>query len=170
MKITKKCNYCGKDVTRDPSGFKGKSHVFCSRQCMSAFSSKEKNPDHYAELKDFTGMSNHMKRLNSELNPTRMRKSTREKLRKSKLRKDSTSYAKYFSRHEHRVVAERILLRPLSPNEVIHHIDGNVRNNNPDNLALMTRSEHAKLHVLIRRNKGVMPSEYPITRLSEILY
>jgi hypothetical protein len=30
--------------------------------------------------------------------------------------------------------------------EVVHHIDENTVNNNPDNLILLTREEHTKVH------------------------
>lgn len=47
---------------------------------------------------------------------------------------------------EHRFIAERILGRKLTRDEVVHHIDGNIRNNAENNLAVMTRSEHARIH------------------------
>lgn len=57
------------------------------------------------------------------------------------------SYAKFFGRHEHRVVAEQMLGRPLKEGEIVHHIDGNRRNNTPENLKVMTQSEHIKEHL-----------------------
>ena len=57
------------------------------------------------------------------------------------------SYAKHFGRHEHRVVAEQMLGRPLKRGEIVHHIDGDRRNNRPENLQVMTQSEHVKLHL-----------------------
>ena len=45
---------------------------------------------------------------------------------------------------EHRHVMEQILERPLTKNEVVHHIDGNRLNNAPENLVVMTRQEHDK--------------------------
>ena len=33
------------------------------------------------------------------------------------------------------------------PGQVVHHKDGNPRNNDPDNLELMTPSQHSKLHM-----------------------
>lgn len=49
-------------------------------------------------------------------------------------------------RGEHRILMEEKLGRKLTPNEVVHHIDGNKTNNDIDNLAVMTRAEHAILH------------------------
>lgn len=41
---------------------------------------------------------------------------------------------------------EEILGRSLHKNEVVHHKDEDPTNNNPDNLEVMTRSEHISLH------------------------
>lgn len=47
---------------------------------------------------------------------------------------------------EYRIVAEKKLGRALLPGEVVHHIDGDIHNNNPDNLDVMTQSAHAAIH------------------------
>lgn len=47
---------------------------------------------------------------------------------------------------EHRVIVEKMLGRELRQDELVHHIDGNKKNNNPDNLMIVTRAEHAKIH------------------------
>lgn len=57
-----------------------------------------------------------------------------------------TTYPKLFGRHEHRRVAEEKLGRPLAKGEIVHHIDGDKHNNHPDNLQVMTQSEHMKEH------------------------
>ncbi len=49
-------------------------------------------------------------------------------------------------RRVHDVVMEERIGRHLRKDEVVHHIDGNKLNNVLSNLALMTRSEHARLH------------------------
>lgn len=56
------------------------------------------------------------------------------------------SYRKYHGRHEHRVVAERVLGRPLRPGEIVHHIDGDKHNNAPENLRVMSQGEHVREH------------------------
>lgn len=49
-------------------------------------------------------------------------------------------------RLEHVVIMESFIGRRLYANECVHHIDHDRTNNNPSNLRLMTRSEHARLH------------------------
>jgi hypothetical protein len=47
---------------------------------------------------------------------------------------------------EHVLVAEKMLGRYMERGEVVHHKDGNRQNNNPQNLIVLTNSEHIKLH------------------------
>jgi len=50
------------------------------------------------------------------------------------------------TKDEHRLIMENFLGRKLEFNEVVHHIDGNGKNNSLSNLKIMSRKEHSKLH------------------------
>ena len=46
----------------------------------------------------------------------------------------------------HRQQMEQKLQRPLTPQEIVHHINGDKQDNDPENLELLTRAEHINLH------------------------
>lgn len=57
-------------------------------------------------------------------------------------------YVKVDGRHEHRVVMERAVGRPLLFTDVVHHKDEDKHNNDLSNLQLMTRREHIFEHAI----------------------
>ena len=64
-----------------------------------------------------------------------------------------TKYTKQSGRHLHRRLAEAILGRPLVKGEVVHHVDGNSKNNDPANLLVTTPAAHAAIHARSRTRK-----------------
>ena len=59
----------------------------------------------------------------------------------------ATTYLKINSIHEHRIVAEKKIGRKLMKNEVVHHIDEDKHNNDPENLMIFnSQKEHATYH------------------------
>ncbi|HNB04289.1 MAG TPA: HNH endonuclease signature motif containing protein [Thauera aminoaromatica] len=51
--------------------------------------------------------------------------------------------------YEHDLVAEEMIGRHLQPNEIVHHRNGDKTNNRPENLAVETRSDHAREHTAV---------------------
>lgn len=52
--------------------------------------------------------------------------------------------------YEHRIVAEKIIGRILKNVEIVHHLDGNNKNNSKENLMITNRSNHARIHGIER--------------------
>lgn len=63
---------------------------------------------------------------------------------------------------EHVAIAECKLGRELKQNEVVHHIDRNRLNNSPENLEVLTKTQHARLHSaeLVRWSKEAKGKTY----------
>jgi hypothetical protein len=95
-----------------------------------------------------------------------MTRGVRTKLRDARLGKgECKGYSKIYGNLAHRVVAEQMLGRPLTQNEVVHHRDGNRYNNEPENLVVFpTVGDHTRFHSqfrwFIRQLKQIQEEEY----------
>ena len=78
--------------------------------------------------------------------------------------KDSNGYVMIKKRGHHRgtkqdyvkrsvLVAEKKIGRLLKDNEVVHHLDFNKENDNPNNLLVIDRIEHVSLHHTLRKRE-----------------
>jgi hypothetical protein len=121
FKIPRPCEKCGKPfLGRDRPN---KPARFCSKRC------------HFLSKATKEWQIKAGKRA-GQLNIIRLRGKGKKKW-----------YIKEYGRHQHRIVMEKKLGRKLTSNELVHHIDHNKHNNNPENLQLVTRAEHAKIHL-----------------------
>lgn len=125
------CPICKKQFYRTPGQMRKSKTAYCGIECFKLVSGPR------------------MTAINLQLNPIRMVDETKSKIRESRMvdPRQRKSYAKKFGRHEHRIVAEQKLGRPLIPGEVVHHIDGDKQNNSPENLMVFkSQKEHADWH------------------------
>ena len=56
--------------------------------------------------------------------------------------------------YEYRLVAEQKIGRPLTDDEIVHHLNNNPADNRPENLEVMTQAQHASLHMKGRYRGG----------------
>jgi len=127
-KIKVKCEICGKEIQRYQCEIL--KHIFCSRDCSKIYTSTR------------------MKNINANLNPSRMREETKNKIRATHiLYSGKKGYPKTNHKHTHRLIAAEKLGRKLKIGEIVHHKDGDKQNYSPDNLeVLKSQKEHANLH------------------------
>ena len=135
MKVT--CDVCGKVFDKADSAVR--EHNFCS-------------VDHFRKW-----CSERMSDYNKSKNPMNKKWTKKMRLKKreqvlERTGKGEKAYNKFLGRHEHRVVAERMLGRKLKKNEVVHHIDLNKQNNDEKNLVVLpSNSEHSHLHRILKK-------------------
>lgn len=146
-----KCTICGKEFHVKPSHMH--ENITCSKECCKKYRHKL-----------MSGSGNHQYGLKGELNASwksdeRITNYGYKKIRAlSHPFKDCDGFV-----FEHRLVAEQYLLtdensveidgkKYLNPDYEVHHKNRNKLDNRPENLLVVTKSEHMKIHAKLRRD------------------
>ncbi len=144
------CDNCGKEFWYKGRHGTRNKHFFCCYDCYIGFKEKKvKVPC------DLCGQLFMKKR--SDVGRTDHNFCSEECYRTYMcLNRDSKDGLKYDGKAVYRLMLEHELGRPLLPEEQVHHIDGNHKNNALSNLSVVSRSEHQQIHAAIkpRNSKG----------------
>lgn len=117
VKEKRKCANCGSEFNRHNGNTKAK---YCSRLCACRVRNTE---SHQTKAGIAGGIATGKKKF-----------------------KTGVGYVKINGRHEHRLEVEKAIGRRLTSDEIVHHIDSNKKNNKIENLVILTRNEHARIH------------------------
>lgn len=144
------CPVCGKRFHLKPYRIKRSINNYCSRECHRI-----------AKMDYMKGEKNHQYGLKGKMNATWYGGRKLSKYGYWQIQSIGHPFAVGRSEYvlEHRLIAEKYLLndtnsvtidgkRYLSPDYVVHHKNGNKRDNRVENLEVMTLSEHQTLHNL----------------------
>jgi hypothetical protein len=143
-KMILKCDNCGIEYESYQCG---KYHHFCSIEC------RRKAGKLVASSFDEDTRRRASERITYYNKNVFNKGEYKERNSEAKRQKGSRKgYTKINGRHKHRIIAEQMLGRKLQPGEIVHHKDGDKRNNTPENLEVMTQSEHIREH--LRRGGG----------------
>lgn len=143
MRVSVICGGCGEEFKAKPSETKRGKGNYCSRKCY--FDWRRKNRTISCEK---CGES-------FERHNAKRRYCSRECFNRANNDKEVFQYTTYLSnggyptkqsKTMHRAVAERVLGRPLSRYEVVHHINGKKEDYRNNNLIICTQSYHRIIH------------------------
>lgn len=149
-----KCAICGKEFSVKPSDHRFKEGTppkYCGRECFfAAARSSEIKPCAFCGKPFYT---------------TRQRFCSRScfceyrKAHNTPGRWAENGYVVRYTgngegKKEHIAIMEAHVGRAIKPTEIVHHINGDRSDNRLENLQLMTRGEHSRLHREIEKSEG----------------
>lgn len=140
MKYKLKCDYCGAEITKRNSHGNRNKHHFCNSACANKYKNKKQKV-----ACDVCGRKFHKK--SSDIMRTSHNFCCQEcSIGFHRWSGTKSNNVKVGGKLIHRSIVERLIGRTLLPNEEIHHIDFNHQNNDTQNLVILSKSEHSKIH------------------------
>ncbi len=156
------CTECGIEIWRYRCTLKDDTRPFCSKACVG------KAKRHGSTLFCAWCDSPFYRRFGEQDREVRQRQFCSKECYQFWRDSKRTSYPKDGGRHKHRIVAESVLGRALTVDEVVHHFDENKQNYRPENLAVFpTQAIHARCHFSKNEGKRLTAAELRFFSLVE---
>lgn len=141
MSVKRECKTCGKEFTTYPSKIKAGRGKYCSRECCKhnlIQKGQNLSPETQYKKGHTPWHAKGWRYTQSRPNGSRYKEIHKP---------DHPNCTKAGYVREHRLVMEEHLGRLLKPNEVVHHKNHNTLDNHIDNLEVMDKVDHDRLHV-----------------------
>lgn len=139
------CDFCGKEFVQTNRHSRRNKHFYCSTECGWAAKVKK-----VSVVCDWCGTQYEKKRSDVAR--------TAQNLCSRGCYQDFINFEKAGAKNQkvagavlYRRLVEMKLGRTLTVDEEVHHKDGDHGNNKPENLMLVTKSEHMALHAAMKR-------------------
>jgi len=141
-----KCDECGSIFYKRPNRIKSSKNNFCSHKCAGKYTSKKNSQIKVCPFckRQFRIKNSEIKRKKTLFCSRNCWLSYIKDNKKTSIGSDG--YEHYDNKRKHRVIVEEFIGRKLTKDEVIHHKNGIRSDNRIENLIIMTKSEHHKLH------------------------
>jgi hypothetical protein len=135
-----RCDYCGKEFSRGRTLTTNKKHQFCCFKCYSNWYGE--NHKHSAKTIKLLSLINEGSGNGHWQGGKKIQHGYVMIKKRNHPSADANGYIQ-----EHRLVMEKLLNRYLTPEEVVHHINGIRNDNRIENLLLIDcQANHAMLH------------------------
>lgn len=169
-----RCNLCGKEFKRNYYIVKKMKNHYCNRNCMAIYFKKfyvgKNNPNYgrkFSEEQIKKMMRARMRTLN---NSNSSDWSVGIKINRKRvyiLIKNHPYCNKQGYVLRSRLIMEKKLNRYLTNKEIVHHINGNVSDDDIKNLELTTNEEHSRYHTQLRWDKKIFVRNCQMLRNKE---
>ena len=137
---TRMCNYCGTEFKYSSKHNNRNKHFFCSKECAWEFKIKKVTVHcDWCDKKFLKKRSDIARTKHNFCSP----RCACDFKRWTGL---TGKNPKVDGVEVHRKIMEDLLDRPLTSDEEVHHIDFNHHNNKIENLIVLSKSEHSKIH------------------------
>lgn len=169
------CQQCGKEFQITPAWYRNGRRKFCSKTCQKKAPIKRhfgrrQSTESRAKLSE-KAKGRYLRENSSQWKGGRyLTQSGYVGVMIEILPPEMQALARIMSKkdkyiQEHRIVAAFTAKRPLTPSEVVHHLNGDKSDNRPENLIIVDRKDHSVLHRKVELELFMLRQEIQVLRL-----